>query len=145
MTITELYIIHYKDLCKFAYNRISNIENAKDIVSEVFSTLIHREDIDKNYLYQSVRNRCINYMKIKNRYVKIDEYDFPYEQQTHIGYFYIIKEIHRMPSKLRTILVLSLEDNLSNPEISKVINKPIQTVKNLKNNAFKILRKRIQV
>ena len=60
---------YYRPLCGFANKFIQDMEASDDIVQEAFLGLWNnREDIldvkaIKNYLYSSVRNSCLNYLR----------------------------------------------------------------------------------
>jgi RNA polymerase sigma factor (sigma-70 family) len=75
---TEIYDRYNGLLYVFAYKRLNDREEAKDIIHELFLSLwTNRENLPRTtnlpaYLYTAVRNRIINtvtHQKIANRYI----------------------------------------------------------------------------
>lgn len=65
----ELYLKYFKLLCASAYFFIKDEGDAKDLVQNLFIDIWEKKlfkhfnrDV-KGYLYQSVKNRCLNYIK----------------------------------------------------------------------------------
>lgn len=64
----ELFKVNYSKLFYCAYDFVRDTEAAKDIVSDVFDTAwsnysrLRGEKVEA-YLYRSVRNRCIDYLR----------------------------------------------------------------------------------
>ena len=69
---SRLFNGYYASLCFFAAKYIGDLDLSRSLVQQVFVDLwMKREKIDvnisvKSYLYQSVKNRCIDYLR-KNR------------------------------------------------------------------------------
>ena len=65
------YDLYYNALCLFGLRMLKEEEVAEDIVQDVFVNLWKaREAIEstlhlKMYLYQSMRHRCLNYIRVK--------------------------------------------------------------------------------
>ena len=77
--IEEVFVAEYCLLCFYAKNIIGNSEDAEDIVGDVFMKLyfnhnkIQITQTTKGYLYQCVRNGCLDYLKhkqIKRKFVE---------------------------------------------------------------------------
>ena len=103
----------------------------------------------REYIYISVRNGCINYIKQKEKRKKILTKDI--ELQEKISYELIIEEesyrllysaINKLPKKTKEIILMSLK-NYKNPEIAKSMGVSINTVKTLKKNAYSKLRNQL--
>lgn len=67
----ELFKKNYSPLFYSALDWVEDVEAAKDIVSELFSEVWNqyerlREEKIESYLFRSVRNRSINYLKHKS-------------------------------------------------------------------------------
>ncbi len=68
----QLYRLYYKQLSKYAYNLVKNIEVAEEMVQDVICKIWEkRETLNipeylKEYLYKAVFNNCINYLKKKS-------------------------------------------------------------------------------
>lgn len=63
----QLFQRYERKLCAVACSFVRDADTAKDIVNDSFASVWnHRNDIESNieaYLFQSVRNRCLNYRK----------------------------------------------------------------------------------
>lgn len=68
--IERLFKAHYLDMYRFAQHYLYDKEECKDVVGDVFATLVHHKEkmlpeTIRQYLMMSVRNRCINVIKQK--------------------------------------------------------------------------------
>ena len=62
-TTERLFKKHYAQLIRLARMLLYDDDEARDVVSEVFATLLKTDIVPKNidsYLMTSVRNRCLN-------------------------------------------------------------------------------------
>ena len=70
----QLFKTHFVHLCNFAYQFVKDTDSAKDITQKIFINLWeNRENIDtqksiQSYLFTSVRNRCMNYIRDQKKY-----------------------------------------------------------------------------
>lgn len=67
----RLFREHYQPMLRLAGTMLHDEEEARDVVSEVFATLMQTDIMPKNvesYLAASVRNRCLN--QIEHRHVR---------------------------------------------------------------------------
>ena len=64
-----LFSSYYSSLCFFAEKYVTQTDDARDLVSEVFSNLWHKQIAlkthtnIKSFLYYSVRNACIDFIR----------------------------------------------------------------------------------
>ena len=74
----ELFRSYFTPLCSFAQKYVRDIDEAKDIVHNVFINLWNKRDqVDlntslKSYLFQGVQNRCLNYIRDRKKFVQFD-------------------------------------------------------------------------
>lgn len=74
----HLYRSYFTPLCRFISLYIENKTEAEEITAELFIYVWeHRENIDfslslKSYLFQSAKNRALNYLRDKKQKVSID-------------------------------------------------------------------------
>lgn len=67
--VREIYILHYTELCSFAWQLIQDEQEVKNIVLDTFIKLVQRrESFDslaniKAFLYITVRNASLNYLR----------------------------------------------------------------------------------
>ncbi|WP_437917983.1 RNA polymerase sigma factor [Sphingobacterium sp. LRF_L2] len=161
IAFNEIYDRYWLKLFVHAQKMMNNVEMAKDVVQEVFTTLWVK--IDKieihgelhSYLHTSVRNRIFNiieHSKVHDHYIESMQYFFAQHAPTTENNFDIkelIKlveaEINLLPSKMREIFELSRTEQLSHKEIAAQLNISDKTVKKQINNAIKILKRKLHL
>ena len=142
----------YPSLCIFANRYLRDKEISADIVQEAFVYVWSKRDYIcdasacKLYLYKHIKNRCLNFLRDSKRRQEIlkeqleseDFYkDSLIEQETYEIIYHAIKDLSRQNQQ---VIELSL-DGLSNKEIAEKLEITINTVKTIKQRAFKALRK----
>ena len=73
--IAILFRQHYGPMIRLAKRMLYDDEDSRDVVSEVFATLIKTDILPKNmegYLMASVRNRCLNLLEHKDVRAKFE-------------------------------------------------------------------------
>ena len=64
----RLFHDHYEQMYRFAFALLHDNEEARDVVSDVFSRLWDKQLVpDRTYLMRSVKNACINLIARKKR------------------------------------------------------------------------------
>ena len=151
-------------LCSYAYDIISDYDQAREIVQDVFvriwenRSLIEINSSIKSYFFRSVNNLCINYLKhnamIKRQndsYQKeiieksdpISGYD---EEYTLNSILYdgieddVNEAIGQLPDQCRHIFLLSRFEHLSYEKIASQNNISINTVKTQLRRALEKVR-----
>lgn len=74
--IEMLFKMHYRPMHRLAATILHDDESARDIVHDVFESLLHTEskvDISLGYLLTAVRNRCINLIRDNELHSKIEK------------------------------------------------------------------------
>ena len=77
----RLFKEYFKPLVNFANKFLNDIDAAKEIVHDAFVRLWERRaEIDvnksvKSYIYRSVQNRCLNYIRDHKKFVQSEEND----------------------------------------------------------------------
>ena len=74
--IAILFRQHYGPMIRLAKRMLYDDEESRDVVSEVFATLIKTDILPKNmegYLMASVRNRCLNLLEHKDVRAKFEQ------------------------------------------------------------------------
>ena len=74
--IAILFRQHYGPMIRLARRMLYDDEESRDVVSEVFATLIKTDILSKNmegYLMASVRNRCLNLLEHKEVRAKFEQ------------------------------------------------------------------------
>jgi|SRR6185437_10597670 len=153
----ELFKANYVKLCFYANSIVGNIPVSEEIVSDLFTELWEKQwqiesGPSKAYLYKSVYNRCLNYIKrtkvenayreylskneSKNFFSQIPSYAY---DEKEIGQE-INKAIENLPEQCRNIFLLSRIQNKKYHEIAALLELSPKTVENQMSIALKKLR-----
>jgi len=151
------YDLYYNPLCLFGVRMLKDEEVVEDIVQDVFVNLWKargRVESDlhlKMYLYQSMRHRCLNYIREK----KLEQdyrvecalltseegfEDAVVEEEVHRV---VMEEIDRLPREQRRVILLHLEGK-NNIEIAELMKVSVNTVKTHKARARQLLKTRLK-
>lgn len=156
----QIYRRYERLLFLHAYKKLQNPEEARDVVSELFTNLwAKHESLTLNislsgYLYTSLRNRIINLIAhkgIESEYIKAIEkftaqkrYEATDEAVRYKELLSIIdQEIAKLPTKMRAIFEMSRMEQLSHKEIAKRMGLSETTIKKQVQNALKIIKPKI--
>lgn len=150
------YEKYYHALCLSVSRCIKEEAPMHDIVQDAFIILWKsRESIEselhlKMFLYQVVRNHCLNYLKnrrIRERYVHeclaLEEEgaftEMVIEEEVHR---LVIQEIEHLPDEQKKVVYLHLKGE-NNIKIAEILNVSVNTVKTHKARARKTLKYRL--
>ncbi|MDO5981396.1 RNA polymerase sigma factor [Flavivirga spongiicola] len=154
LDIEDIFKQHYKDLCHIAFNYLQNVKDAEDVVQEKFIALLHNKKLNeitniKSYLWQSIKNACINKLEREKKLYRLEESYFTnyksvskeeemirLEQQ-----LYLHKQIDLLPKQCKKVFLKCIIDGESYKETSKDLEISVNAVKNQMKRAYKILRK----
>lgn len=155
----ELFTEYYRPLSVFALKYVGDLETAMEIVQDFFVHLFqNRESLVintslKSYLYQAVRNRCLNHIrKNQSRRRHLDQYMAEQEHsedmeakvfETELEYR-IFKIVEALPPQCKNIFTLSRVKGLSNGEIAEKLQISKRTVETQISSALKTLRTRLK-
>lgn len=150
----EVFDTYFDALAAFGYKFVSDITTVEDMVQEAFISFWEkRGDFDhiaavKSFLYTSVRNKCLNYLKHKAVQKKHEPnlvYELESEQHftAHVIeeeiFNQLLAEIKNLPDAAREIMILAL-NGLKNQEIADELGVSINTVKTQKKIAYSKLK-----
>lgn len=153
--LNQVYQSLYRPLCYFADKLVENKEQAEDIVTESFMKVWEkRRDFDslpkiKAFLYISVRNACLNYLKHAKtqlrsykeiKYLGQNEESVINEAIETEVLNAIFEEIERLPAQCKEIFKLLFFKGMSTAAIAEQMNLSVQTVRNQKSKALDMLR-----
>ena len=154
-----LYDYYYKILVLYAINFVEQEVIAEDIVQDLFIS-IWEKDVKfdsltafKTFLYNSVRNSSLNYLKhlqVEEKFARAsqqkgadtDELFLEIEEQEI--YRQLFKIIEELPVRCREIFEMHLQGKKNN-EIASLLALSIETVKTQKKRAMRHLRRRLGV
>ena len=155
-----LYSQFYKALTGYAQQLVDNETVADDMVQDVMlSTWQHRHTYStegqlKAYLYNAVRNECINHlrhMQVKQSHVEHIEQRYREMQTDANGELLTHKEelyrqmfmaIDQLPMKQREVFLQVMEGR-KNSEIAEALQVSINTVKKLRQRGMDRLRSKL--
>ena len=144
--VRELFEQHYTPLVLFAKGYIPDLDTDKDVVQEVFLSLIESQetfnDVDnlKAYLYGTVRHKCLKYLRHEEVKSEVPDETKTYEERVleEEVYALLIKAIQNLPEQCQKVYLLVLEGK-SNQEIAHQLQLNIETVKSHKQVGKKLL------
>lgn len=96
MSFSELYLIYYPKLVRFAKEFVMSEEDAENITQDVFTDLWEKRESMNHienmnaYLFRLVRNKCLDYLKHKvfeQKYVENVKASFEIELNLKIAIF----------------------------------------------------------
>ncbi|MGM9752958.1 MAG: RNA polymerase sigma-70 factor [Candidatus Cryptobacteroides sp.] len=148
---SKLYECARDKLERIACSYTGDMEVARDIVMEVFVGLWEkRPDLDQlnidAYLYSSVRNRCISWLRHKKSVNQFNN-DSSRDQENRNYYSYtpeinalVSKALNSMPELTSKVFLLSREEALSYSQIALRLGISHRKVTSEMQRALKILR-----
>lgn len=142
-----LFNDYYVPLCNYCFKLVKNTVNAEDIVQECFiylwenwQNLKHHNSL-KGYLFKSVRNKSVNYLKDQIRKyekVGIEEVGESFQISDLPNAIELLENeelkslleraLNSLPEKCRAIFCLKRFADLSNREIAEKLNISPKTV-----------------
>lgn len=150
---------YYPFLCSFAKKYVHDIDACKDIVHNVFLNLWQKQDsIDldqpiKPYLFKSVHNRCLNYLRDQKKIVRhdlvtnseevpayIESRDFLEESELQSR---ILQALENLPEKCRKIFHKNRFEGKKYSEIAELEGISVKTVEAQMSKALKLLREEL--
>ena len=135
----------YKPLVMYAMKYVHRQDEAEDMVQEVFikfwekNSFISVASQLKAYLYQAVRNHCLNYLE-KNERIEITEEEMSEEAIWNLRMEEIYQEINNLPPRSREIFIAIVFHNKKYKEIAGELNISVNTVKTILSRAMLTLK-----
>ncbi len=139
-----LYKKYYSELCRTSFKYIGNEQIAEETVQDIFVNIWNKRfEIDittslKSYIYKSVINASINYVKSKIARIKknensIEDFEngksFVDEEMDKLDLEQVLyKAINKLPEKCRNIFSLNRFAGLTQKEIAVKMEISIKTV-----------------
>jgi RNA polymerase sigma-70 factor (ECF subfamily) len=151
----QLFREHYQTLCYYANIVIKDMEAAEDIVQDVFVrcwAAIHNEKLEiqqEHYLYKSVKNTALNYVKaqkVRENYAEV--YKSTHTEADKVNDLMVATEtrqrimnaIDQLPPQCRKVFLLCVLEDKSYKEAAEQLEISINTVKTQMTKAFTTLR-----
>lgn len=150
---SQLFDEFYSPLCFFANKYLSDLDLSRSLVQEVFVDLwARREKLNiqfspKSYLYHSVKNRSIDYLRKEKKTVPVSE---SVETVESVPFRDLMEEaelnnrinlaIQQLPEKCREVFILCRFEGFKYSEIAKKLEISVKTVEMQMGIALKKLR-----
>ncbi|WP_434449515.1 RNA polymerase sigma factor [Sphingobacterium lactis] len=157
----EIYKRYSELLYIFAYRKLKNESEARDVVHDVFAWLLEKGETLtlhgslSSYLYKSVLNRIFDIFRKKETFQRYIDQGEHYIDVDSEGTDYLIrekdiralidKEIAAMPPRMREVFELRYRQHRSHQEISDQLNISTETVKTHIKHAHKHLKDKLGV
>lgn len=154
----ELYNRFYRPLVSFAIQRIQHEDVAEDIVQEVFvhlwtDELVFENEIAlKSYLYHSVLNRCLNYIRDQKNRIRHEALLIKQQETLDNSllneivreevYRLLAEVVDTLPPQCRRIYDL-VQAGLKSSEIAERLGLAVETVKRQRKIARKMIADRL--
>jgi RNA polymerase sigma-70 factor, ECF subfamily len=162
----ELFFRYHGRLVLFARKFTGDLQVAQDLVQDVFIILWEKADTlaikssPKAYLFQAVRNRCLNYKRhLSIRHSVEDELNYKISNSERLIYsdfndpYYSLLElemqqridevINALPVKCLEVYKLSRHNHLHNKEIAEKLGLSEKTVDKHISRALSVLRREL--
>lgn len=153
LAFNQLFDAYYSSLCFFANKYVSDLDLARSLVQQVFVDLwTKRQKLNihfspKSYLFQSVKNRAIDYLRKERQSIPISEI---HENSQSQAFHDLVEEaelnarinasINQLPEKCREIFILCRFEGLKYSEIAEKLDISIKTVEMQMGIALKKIR-----
>ncbi len=157
----KLYNHYYKALVNYAFQFVNDSATCEDLVQGLITLMwekkIHVSSIYALdvFLYSSIRNRCLNYIKHKNveqsyiqsTAVNADIYHIDEDEDELFNervYHRLFTTIDMLPPRSREVFLMHI-DGKSNHEIAEALNISMETVKTHKKRSMAFLREHLDI
>ena len=145
-TIEEIYERHADMVYSVSFSYLKNIEDTKDIVSEIFLKLMQKRikfndyEHEKAWLIRTTINLCKDYLKHSRRKNEnIDDYE-NLESGDSFQTDETYKLVLDLPELYKAVVYLHYYEGYKTEEIGKILKKPQSTVLSQLREARKLLK-----
>lgn len=157
--LEQLFKEHYEALFRYAFSILKNEEDAKDVLQVVFINLwerretLHINSSSRAYLYRSVYNESLNYIKKEGVRQKHETGAFALQENIRqedaedagIWQQKIDQVLEQMPPQCKTVFLKSRIENKKYAEIAVELDISVKTVEAHMSKALKIIRTMVGV
>lgn len=155
LAFSDFFRKNHDRFVRYSMKYVHSKDDALDIVQEVFVNLWNNRltiDPEKSlltYLFVSVRNRSLNFIRDSKDLTSLDETQIPEELEENDSLTelqMVLKEsLEHLPERQREAFELSRFEGLQHDEIASIMNVSSRTVNNHIVAALKALRERVNV
>lgn len=152
--VAQLYRIHYPTVAAYVHRRVSNRDDADDIVSEVFIAMVKGLPGFRwsgvpfgVWLYRIAINKISRWAR-QRRSIVLDQWEElqakPIESAPHIDTELIGLALDSLPTKMQDVLSLYYLEGLNVAEIAKILNRSQGTVKSRLHSGRILMRLKLE-
>jgi RNA polymerase sigma-70 factor, ECF subfamily len=146
----------FKPLCSFAMKLTGDPDDAKNLVHEVFIQVWDKFDSlpastnYKSYCFTAVRNKCLNYIRDKKKFVLLSNVPEELLIRTDPGLESaelqqkIEEGISSLPEKCRIIFELNRMEGLRYSQIAEKLNISVKTVEAQMSKALAVMKEHLK-
>ena len=127
--IRDIWLDLHQEMRKFIFNKVKNVEDAEDILQEVFLKIqlnIHQlKDYTKltSWCYQIARNIITDYFRNSRSTISIDEVQLP-ELESDDSVYQLLgncinSKINQLPHKYKQAIILTAFKNYAQTELAE--------------------------
>lgn len=161
--VEYLFRKYYKVLRAYSFRFVNDWHAAENIVQDIFFELwCRRESIDftqgiKTYLFKSVYNRTLNYIRNTPKHIQVSPEDeelsaYLVSQEKEPEYWLILDEldkeiknlIDQLPTQCRNVFLMSRQEEMKNKEIAEKLGISVKAVEKHISKAISFLKKELQ-
>lgn len=148
-----IFDTYYYSLVVFSYHFVKDKEIAEDIVQSLFCELwIRRVEVKiesslKNYLFRSIRNKTLNFIKYDTRFVRGEGYNLIVDELHSVDpedidelEIQVINELNKLTKREREVFLLCYKEGYSYQEIADQLDISKNSVKTLLLRSKKTLK-----
>lgn len=156
--VERVFRNHYGSLCYFASKYVRDEAVVEDIVQDAFVALLEKSpkfESDthvKNFLYLSIRNACLNYIRDEQAKARYMEAQTREEQTENFEENIILSEVYQelanavaaLPEECRKVFELCYFQGMDNSQAAEALGISINTVRTQKARGKKMLREKLK-
>lgn len=140
---------HYREFCLLSYSYVACMDQAQDIVQDVFVKLLMNGDISnilnlKGYLWKSVKNASLKQVTRTKKVESIEHYKLVLVEEDKARDeeldFKLQKAMDELPPKCKNVFELCVIDGLKYDSAADSLGISVNTVKSQMKKAYRILR-----
>ncbi|WP_194527917.1 sigma-70 family RNA polymerase sigma factor [Zobellia roscoffensis] len=152
---TEVQIIfkeHYREFCLLSYSYVACMDQAKDVVQDVFVKVLIKENISeilnlKAYIWYSVKNTSIKYLKRSEKLEPLNQSTLMMalqdEEKDDELSLKLQNALEKLPPQCKNVFELCVVHGLKYNSTADSLGISVNTVKTQMKKAYRILRKNI--
>ncbi len=141
----EMFLLYYKELCRFAIVFLHNRDDSEDVVQKLFVRLwekrkyLTQPENTKSFLYKSIYNESLKHLKSNATREKCNlqfalqtRMEVNNIETTDLSSFlpHLKNAIDKLPTKCREIFVLHKIEGFTQKEISEILGISTKTIEN---------------